>query len=226
MRFVSIVALVVAAMVLTVGGIELLDYVDGGETTTQVTVQDGLRCTINGTSVQNGGTIVTKSEECMSIHIESSSPANLAFSATWSSDKKDVHKEDSLSDPAKSADFCVKLDRKDYTGHLSVYIAGSDGDLGPINLTFHFDESQVKVTHAGTEVKNGDVVSFPNDGHFTIESKIGRCNLKYSYSWSNPDGFQGSGSYSELNTSIQGSVVNTCYFDAGTGDMNITASLK
>ena len=109
MRFVSIVALVVAAMVLTVGGIELLDYVDGGETTTQVTVQDGLRCTINGTSVQNGGTIVTKSEECMSIHIESSSPANLAFSATWSSDKKDVHKEDSLSDPAKSADFCVKL---------------------------------------------------------------------------------------------------------------------
>ncbi len=221
-RFISIIALVVGAMVITTGGIMLFDFVKEKDVTTTVTVQDGLKCTINGDPVINGAVVITNAENKICIHVESTGNAFLAFSGSWHSDKKDVCKSDVLETAATSADFCIKLDRQNFTGKLAVYIDGSD-DLAPINLTFNFDESQVKVTAFGAEVKNGQIVSFPNDGHFTIESKIGKANIHYDYSWSNEYGMSGSGSWDELNTSISGTVENMCYFSAGTGPMNISA---
>ena len=224
MRFVSIIALVVAAMVLTTGGIYLFDYVGEKDVTTTVTVNDGLTCTINGDPVTDGQTVKVNAEKKIRIHIESESNALLAFSGKWTSEKKDVTKSDELTEAAKTADFCFKLDRQDFNGSMIIYIAGEDGDLAPINLTVKMDESKVKVTYAGSLVKNGDVISFPDTGHFTIESKIGRANIHYDYSWSNDYGMSGSGSWDELNTSITGTVENMCYFSTGTGTLNISAS--
>ena len=223
MRFISIIALVVGAMVITTGGIMLFDFVKDKEVTTTVIVQDGLTCTINGEPVTNGQVITTNADNKIRIHIESEGNAFLAFSGSWHSDKKDICKSDKLETAATSADFCFKLKRQNFTGNLAIYIDGSDGDLAPINLTFSFDESQVKVTAFGSEVKNGDVVSFPGDGSFTIESKIGKANIHYDYSWSNDYGMSGSGSADELNTSVTGHVENMCFFSAGTGPMNISA---
>ena len=223
MRFISIIALVVGAMVITTGGIMLFDFVKEKDVTTTVTVQDGLKCTINGDPVIDGSVVITNADNKIRIHVESTGNAFLAFSGSWHSDSKDVCKSDKLETAATSADFCFKLDRKDFTGKLAIYIDGSDGDLAPINLTFSFDESQVKVTAFGSEVKNGQVVSFPGDGTFTIESKIGKANIHYDYSWSNEYGMSGSGSWDELNTSITGTVENMCFFSPGNGPMNISA---
>ena len=223
MRFISIIALVVGAMVITTGGIMFFDFVKDKEVTTTVIVQDGLTCTINGEPVTDGQTITTNADNKIRIHIESEGNAFLAISGSWHADKKDICKSDKLETAATSADFCFKLKRQNFTGNLAIYIDGSDGDLAPINLTFSFDESQVKVTAFGSEVKNGDVVSFPGDGSFTIESKIGKANIHYDYSWSNDYGMSGSGSADELNTSVTGHVENMCFFSAGTGPMNISA---
>ena len=83
MRFVSIIALVVAAMVLTTGGVYLFDYVGEKDVTTTVLVKDGLSCTINGDPVTDGQTMTVNAEKKICIHIESESNALLAFSGKW-----------------------------------------------------------------------------------------------------------------------------------------------
>ena len=224
MRFVSIIALVVAAAVLTTGGIYLFDYVGEKDVTTTVMIQDGLTCTINGEPVSNGGTVTTNAEKKMCIHIESTGNALLAFSGKWVSEKKTVYKDDALTEAAQTADFCIKLDRQDFTGNLAIFIAGSDSDdICPIHMTFKFDESQAKLTYSGGEIKNGDVITFPKDGYVNIESKLGRANIHYHYYWSN-DYCNGSGDWEELNTSINATIDNMAWFSDGTGEFTVSVS--
>lgn len=225
MKATTIITLLTAIVVIGTA-VAVFQYSDcKDDTCTTVEVGDGITCTINGESVANGDTVCIKRESGkLRIHVESEFDALLGFKGVWTSEGRTVRGAGVADDVCKTADFTVNFDHGEYKGTLLVANLSTDGDLGPINLTFSFDESKVTVTHAGAEVKNGDVVSFPNDGTFTVESKIGRCNLSYGYKWSNPDGFSGGGNYSELNTSITGHVINTCYFDAGTGTMDITAT--
>ena len=197
------------------------------EVTTKVSIGAGLTCTINDEQVSNGQELVLKETSELKVCVKSVDLVQIRAAGTWSSDKNvygDVFTTDS---PVKEACFTFKLNHGKFCGKLDlINMAEDSGDINPIHLKFSFDESKLKVSCGGSEIKDGDTFTFDGDSTVSVESKIGRVNISYSGSWKNADGMSGGARGNNLGTSASISIMDMMFFSDGYGDMKITAKAE
>ena len=195
------------------------------EITTTVTVGEGLKCKINDKAVSDGDEVVIKETSKLNVHVEAVEKVQIRAAGSWTSEKSDYGRVYTTDTIVKTADFTFELNHGKSKGKLAIInMAEDDGnDICPIHLKFTFDESKVKVSSGGTEIKNGDTFTFNGDGYVSVESKIGKANLSYSGSWKNADGMSGGANGYNLGTSVGISIMNMMFFSDGYGDMTITA---
>ncbi|WII09349.1 hypothetical protein O8W32_00620 [Methanomassiliicoccales archaeon LGM-DZ1] len=109
-----------------------------------------------------------------------------------------------------------------YKGAMYISNDAADGDLAPIILKFTVDESMVTVKNGGTVIHNNDVVTFTNDSELQVTTVDGKSHeITYKGTWSNSSGMSSGASGSELGTSTTIYIVDTMYFDAGNGTMEV-----
>lgn len=219
LAFLTVVAVVgVGVSLIFLGGMN-------DEITTKVSVGEGLTCTINDKEVSDGDEIVLKETTELKVCVRSVDSVQIRAAGSWTSDRNVYGDVYTTASPVKDTDFTFKLNHGKFCGKLDIInMAADDGnDICPIHLKFTFDESKVKVTSGGTEIKNGDTFTFEGDGYVSVESKIGRASLSYDGSWKNGDGMSGGARGSNLGTSVGISIMNLMYFSDGYGDMSITA---
>ena len=190
--------------------------------TTTVTIEDGLTCTINGQSVNNGGT-VTLEKGPLELHVVSSTMAKLGFAGLWKAGSKTVQEDNQSDFEITTLDYTIYFPHGDFKGDLSIKNLGAD-DLSPVTLTFKYDETKLKATVGGNIVGNGQTHSFPNDGTIHVESLIGTVNIKYDGSWTGPYGDTGGAHGNEYASSTDVSIVNCAYFGEMTGTIEFTYS--
>ena len=224
MRSTTILAVLTAAAVIAAGcGILFLGGMND-EIKTTVTIGSGLEVTVNGEAVSSGDEIVVKETSKLNVHVNAADKVQIRAAGSWASEKNKYGMAYTTDNIVKEADFTFELNHGKFDGRLSVInMAENNGDICPIHLKFSFDESKVKVTSGGTEIKNGDTFDFPGDGYVSVESKIGKANLSYSGSWKNADGMSGGANGYNLGTSVGISIMNMMFFSDGYGDMTITA---
>ena len=225
MNTTTILAVITAVAVVGAGA--SLFFLGGmdDEITTKVSIGAGLTCTINDKAVSNGDELVLKDTTELRICVRSADAVQMRTAGTWTSEKNTYGDVYTTSSPVKEACFTYTLNHGKFCGQLKVInMATDDGnDICPIHLKFSFDESKVKVSSGGTEIKNGDTFTFNGDGYVSVESKIGKANLSYSGSWKNADGMSGGANGYNLGTSVGISIMNMMFFSDGYGDMTITA---
>ena len=225
MRTTTILAVIVAAAV--IGAAATIYFLPGiyNESKTTVIVGSGLTVTINGEEVTDGQEFVLDGKNVLDIHVESALESQIRVSGKWTSDMKTFTKDDVTASPVSSADFSIQLKNGKYTGKLAIFDTISNGsDLAPIELKFTVDESKVKVSWSGGEIKDGDTVTFTGDTYVTVESKIGRADLSLSGSWSNDCGMSGGANQTELCESMSVQILDTIFFDKAYGTMKVTAT--
>ena len=100
-----------------------------------------------------------------------------------------------------------------------------DSDLAPIELTFSFDESKLKVVSEGKNIKDKDVFTFNGDSKFTVSTVDGSTMMIVANGqWSNSYGMSGSSEDSKYGSDLTVDIVDCIYFEKATGTMNIMCS--
>ena len=220
----TILTILTAAAVICAGASILFLSGMNDETTTTVKIIGGLRCTINGESVTDGQEITVGSSK-LDIHVESASAYQMRAVGSWTSDKGDSGMDEVTRMPVESADFSIQLKHGKNIGRLAIInLAVNDSDIRPIHLAFTIDDSKLKVTSNGTEIRDGDVFTFPGDGKILVESLVGAVNISYSGQWSNDYGMSGGGSGSEFGENSTIFIEDSMFFDDGHGTMKIYVS--
>ncbi len=224
MRETTILAVAVVVAMVAAGAAIGMNIMKHDEITTEVLMDDGMTCTINGTEVANGDTVtLSLTGGAMSVHIDSQIHGKIAVCGLWASDSASTSVLKSTDSAATAADFHVRFVRHGtYKGAMYISNDAADGDLAPIILKFTVDESMVTVKNGGTVIHNNDVVTFTNDSELQVTTVDGKSHeITYKGTWSNSSGMSSGASGSELGTSTTIYIVDTMYFDAGNGTMEV-----
>ena len=161
------------------------------EITTTVTVGEGLKCEINDKAVSDGDEVVIKETSKLNVHVEAVEKVQIRAAGSWTSEKNVYGKVFTTDTIVKTADFTFELNHGKSKGKLAIInMAEDDGnDICPIHLKFSFDESKVKVSSGGTEIKNGEVFAINEKGTIDVESKIGETIIDVDAMWSYSGGW-------------------------------------
>ena len=194
-----------------------LSYAKYDETTTEVFIEDGITCTINGKEVSNGETVTVKTGEYdLKIKVDSEYDLKIGIAGEWSSDQRTVSGHD-----FDSKELRVAMGHGTFSGKLRIGFIDGDGDLGNIILRFTIGEG-ITVTHGSDEIKDGDTYTFTGDSVIAVKTNDGqRHDVRYNGSWSNDCGMSGGASGVELGSSVTISIIDMMYFDDGHGTMDI-----
>ena len=224
MRATTILAACVAVALVVAVAAVCTNMTKNDQVTTEVLMDDGMTCTINGKEVANGDTVtVSLDMGNMKIHVDSQASGKLAVCGLWSSDDGGASILKNTGKAVTSADFAVKFVKHGtFKGAMYISNDAADGDLAPIILKFTVDESMVTVKNGGTVIHNNDVVTFTNDSELQVTTVDGKSHeITYKGTWSNSSGMSSGASGSELGTSTTIYIVDTMYFDAGNGTMEV-----
>ena len=216
-------ACVAVALVVAVAAV-CTNMTKNDQVTTEVLMDDGMTCTINGKEVANGDTVtVSLDMGNMKIHVDSQASGKLAVCGLWSSDDGGASILKNTGKAVTSADFAVKFVKHGtFKGAMYISNDAADGDIAPIILKFTVDESKVVVKWGDTVIHNNEVVTFENDSQLNVTTADGAShNITYSGKWSNSSGMSSGVSGNELGTSTIIYITDTMYFDAGNGTMDV-----
>lgn len=224
MKETTILAVAVMVALVAAGAAIGVNIMKNDEVTTEVLLDDGMTCTINGKEVANGDTVtVTISSGNMTIHVDSQAQGRLAVTGLWTAEGATASVKQCTDNPVTSADFPAKfIKHGTYKGAIYISNDAADSDIAPIILKFTVDESKVIVKNGGTVIHNNDVVTFTNDSELQVTTVDGKSHeITYKGTWSNSSGMSSGASGSELGTSTTIYIVDTMYFDAGNGTMEV-----
>ena len=224
MKETAILAVAVVVAMVAAGGAIGMNLMKNDEITTEVLMDDGMTCTINGTEVANGDTVtLSLAGGVMSVHIDSQILGKIAVCGLWASDSASTSVLKGTDSAATAADIPVRFVRHGtYRGAMYISNDAADGNLAPIILKFTIDESMVTVNNGGTVIHNNDVVTFTNDTELQVTTVDGKSHeITFKGTWSNSSGMSSGASGSELGTSTTIYIVDTMYFDAGNGTMEV-----
>ena len=222
MRGITLATLMVVGILAVAATAIGLSYAKYDEATTTVTIEDGIKCCINGKEVSNGDTVTVKLEAAkLKIEVCSEYEQPIGYAGKWTSNDHTVTSSKTDDSTVKSGTFTVDLNHGKYNGILRIGFMDGDGDLANVVLKFTIGEG-ITVTSGSDEIKDGDTYTFIGDSKIIVKTNDGqRHDVKYSGSWSNDCGMSGGASGQELNSSVTIDIIDMMFFDDGHGTMDI-----
>lgn len=199
-----------------------LSYAKYDEATTTVTLDDGIKCCINGKEVSDGDTVTVKLEAAkLKICVSSEYDQPIGYAGKWTCGDKTVTSSKTDDSTVKSGEFVIDLNHGSYTGAIKIKFVSADMNGQKITMKFTIADG-LNVTYGSTTVNNGDSIEFTEDTiYISVATADGeKKNISYSYWWGDSSE-SGSGSGSEYNTSIQIIIDNMAYFDPQPGEVKI-----
>lgn len=227
MKGIIMASLMVVGILVFAGTAIGVTYAKYDEATTQVTVGDGLRCTINGKAVSDGETVTTKLDGgYLKVHVESDTPVLIGCSGVWYSDKNTATEHEETDKEVTSHDFKIPFRHGKYNGKLMISDTASADYCCPIQLVLHFDESKIMIwfSFANDFRHDGDTVTVLGYDVFGIKHVDGQSHtFSWNGSWGNDKGDYGSISGTDTGTEVSVNINNFRNMNAvSTGDVTFT----
>ncbi len=195
MRGIVLTTLMIIGILVFAGTAIGVSYAKYDEATTTVTIEDGLKCTINGKAVSNGDVITTKLDGgYLKVCVESEFPAVIGCFGVWYTDGKTVTENKDSTDEVTCYEFKIPFNHGDYNGSLLVRNMGSDAYGCPISMVLHFDESKVRVwfSLANSYRHDGETVWVLGECEFDVLAVDGQTHtFSWDGSWGNDVGDHG-----------------------------------
>ena len=227
MRGIILASLMVVGILVFAGTAIGVTYAKYDEATTTVTIDDSLKCTINGKDVSNGETITTKLDGgYLKVHVESETPVVIGCSGVWYSDDKTVTEFEETDKEVTSYDFKIPFNHGKFNGKLMIGNKASDGYCCPIQLVLHFDESKIMIWFSFDDDfrHDGETVTVLGYDVFGIKHVDGQSHtFSWNGSWGNDKGDYGSISGTDTSTEVAVRINNFRNMNAvSTGDVTFT----
>ena len=193
------------------------------EVTSQVIMDEGITCTINGKAVADGDVVtVNPNFGKLKICVDSQYELPIGVAGIWKSDKETITASSTDSSIVKSGEIKAMFGHGSYDGTLRVFFTDDDGCLADIVLTFKISDG-LMVRSQGISITDGAQFTFSGDSTINVTTADGqKHNIKYSGSWSNDCGMSSGASGNEYGESATINILDTMYFDPGYGTMEIT----
>ena len=199
-----------------------LSYGKYDEATTTVTIDDGIKCCINGKEVSSGETVTVKLQaDKMKISVSSDYDMPIGYAGKWTSDNHTVTSSKTDDSTVGEGKFIIEFNHGKYTGAIKIKFLNSEMDGQKITFKFSIAEG-LNVTSGDTTINDGDSIAYTDETiYINVATADGqRKNINYSYWWGDSSE-SGSGSGSELATSMQIIIDNMAYFDPQPGEVKI-----
>ena len=188
MKGIAIASLMIVGILVFAGTALGVTYSKYDEATTEVILEDGIRCTIDGKDVNNGDEITSGLKGgYLNVHVESEAPIVFGYSGFWYSDDRTVIMNGDSGTEVTSYDFRIPFNHGEYNGGLTIRNTGSDAYGYPIHMVLHFDESKIKVWAgwANDYRHDGDTIGILGDVAVDLSHVDGNS---HTFNW---DGYWG-----------------------------------
>ncbi len=178
------------ALVAAAGVYAAVTAVNDDSVTTTVTVNDGIRCTINGKAVSDGDEIkINPMDGKMDIHLESDTPGLLSYVGYWEDGDRSVDKADTVKVPLREADFTVAFDHGKFCGGLTVGMNAYGPSDNALTLRIFHDEYVRGVYWGDTRVMDGQTMTFLyGEAVLTVRTADNSTKMMYHADWSSSSG--------------------------------------
>lgn len=221
MKGTTLFVLMIVGILVLAGLCVGLAYHKYDKVTTTVGIDPGITVKIDGIEVKDGETI-TIDKDLGHFHVEVSSDHEqyIGYAGQWTSGPDNVSVKMKDENIQYYGDFTIHFGHGNYTGGLRIAYISPD-ELQPITMTFSIGQG-VKVTSNGTEVIDGQQVTYIDDATIVVTALDGqKHDIKWNYSWSSSCE-SGSGEGSEYNSTMSFSIENMAYFEHAYGTVNIS----
>lgn len=168
-------ALMIVGILLFAGIAIGVNFSKYGDVTTEVALDDGLTCTINGKEVNNGDTITVDMQFAkLNVCVTSDAAAKLACTGSWASGSDRVTFSDGTSEDATYAEFTIDFHKAvHFDGMIFIDKGVDDLDHDPIILYFEYDDS-ITVKLWGKVVPSGSDLCYKQDIDLEVTTNDGQ----------------------------------------------------
>lgn len=195
MKGIVLTTLMIAGILLFAGTALAVTYTKNDVATTEITLEAGIRCSIDGKDISSGDTITTNLKGgYLNIHVESDTPMVFGYFGEWTSDGTVEIKSGDSSAEVTSYNLQIPFGHGKYDGSLVIRNNGSDAYGYPISMVMHFDESKINVwfSMANSYRHDGEKVTALGNCVFDISHVDGTPHtFKWDGSWGNDVGDHG-----------------------------------
>ena len=146
-------------------------YAKYDEATTEIILEDGITCTINGKEVSNGEKVTSEMKGgYLNVHAESETPIVFGYSGVWYSDDRADVQNGKSTDEVTSYDFKIPFNHGKYNGRMVIKNDASDSYGYVITMVLHFDESKMTLWFSFYDDfrHDGDTVHILGDDVFEV----------------------------------------------------------
>ena len=176
-------ALMIVGILVFAGTAIGVNYSKYGDVTTEVVMDDGLTCTINGKEVKNGDTVTvnlqfTKLKVC----VEAEKATRIACSGWWNSSDDRITFQDGTNDEKTCAEFTIEFGKATHFDG-SIYIDNCDKEMDhdPICLSLICDFDLITVKIGDKELTEYDSIYYRDDIDITVIAKDGKVHDLHWY---------------------------------------------
>ncbi len=175
-------ALMIVGILLFAGLAICVNYAKYGDVTTEVLLDDGLTCTINGKEVKDGDTVTVGLEYAkLKICVSSNTAALIACSGSWSSDSDRITFSDGTEKSVKNAEFTIDFGKADhFDGRIFIDNGVDDLDHDPISLYFVYDDA-ITVKLWGKVIPSGSDLFYKEDIDLEVTTNDGKLHDLHWY---------------------------------------------
>ena len=195
MKGIVLASLMVVGILVFAGAALGVTYVKYDEATTNIILEDGIRCTIDGKDISNGETVTSNLKGgYLNVHVESDTPIVFGYSGVWYSDDVSETKDGDSADEVTSYDFKIPFSHGKYNGTLLIKNMASEAYGCPISMVLHFDESKIMVwfSMANSYRHDGETVTALGNCVFDVKHVDGTVHtFTWDGSWGNDYGDHG-----------------------------------
>ena len=189
MKGIVLASLMVVGILVFAGAALGVTYVKYDEATTNIILEDGIKCTIDGKDISNGETVTSNLKGgYLNVHVESDTPIVFGYSGVWYSDDVSETKDGDSAGEVTSYDFKIPFSHGKYNGTLLVRNMASDEYGCPISMVLHFDESKIMVwfSMANSYRHDGETVTALGNCVFDVKHVDGTVHtFTWDGSWGN-----------------------------------------
>ena len=182
----TLLTLAAVALVAAAGVYAAVTAVNDDSVTSTVTVNDGLRCTINGKAVSDGDEIcINPLDGKMDIHLESDTAGMLSYVGNWEYCDKSVDKADRTKVPLSEADFTIMFDHGKFKGGLTVGMNAYGPSDNGLTLKVYYDINVRSVYWGEQRIMEGQTVTFLyGEAVLTVHTADRDTKMVYQADWS------------------------------------------
>lgn len=229
MRGIVLASLMIVGVLVLAGTAIGVTYAKYDEATTEIILEDGINCTIEGKQVSNGDRVTSGLKDgYLNIHAESETPMVIGYSGVWYSDDRTEIQNGDSNNEVTSYDFRIPFNHGKYNGKLLIRNMASDAYGYPITMVLHFDESKITVWYgmANSYAHDGQTVHILGDVAFDVHH-VDKNNHTFSWNgyWGNDLGdhkdLQGTETTNALELIISGF---QCNFGPCSGEITFTVT--